>query len=441
MRKVVHIGFGLVALSLRWLPYPFALAMAAGAFFFNWQILPRVGGKRIARSARGNDIGILLYPAIVFVAIALFRGPDRVHIAAAVWAILAFGDGCASLAGRLLPGVRLPWNTHKSLAGSLAFLFFGSVGAYAIARFVGVPATLTLSIAIIVGVATFLSAIAESLDIGVDDNLLVGITAGASLWWLEQWNLPPDLHLDRTRVIWLVVNLLLAIVGYVGRSVNVSGLVAGVLLGTALILFGGWPLYVVLLVFFVLGSATTKVGYKRKASMGIAQEGGGRRGVSHAFANVGVAAICAISYALISPHSALWLAAAVASLATAAADTTSSEIGQLLGRTPFLPLTLQRVAVGTEGAISIEGTLAGAVAAIITAGAGTVALFSSRQVTSPRAFVFFVCAAGAAILGSYIESVAGSLNRQRGKKISNGALNFFNTAVGAVLGAAFAALV
>jgi len=58
---------------------------------------------------------------------------------------------------------------------------------------------------------------------------------------------------------------------------------------------------------------------------------------------------------------ALNLVMGIAALATATADTTASEIGQLVGRRAFLPLTLRRVPVGTEGAISLEGTLAGAV--------------------------------------------------------------------------------
>ncbi len=40
---------------------------------------------------------------------------------------------------------------------------------------------------------------------------------------------------------------------------------------------------------------------------------------------------------------------------------------------------------------------------------------------------------GAAFLGSYLESIAGSWNRRHGGPISNGALNFFNTAAGACL--------
>ena len=39
----------------------------------------------------------------------------------------------------------------------------------------------------------------------------------------------------------------------------------------------------------------------------------------------------------------------------------------------------------------------------------------------------------AAFLGSWLESVAGSWNRKQAVPVPNGVLNFFNTAVGAIL--------
>ena len=153
------------------------------------------------------------------------------------------------------------------------------------------------------------------------------------------------------------------------RGVDLSGAIAGWILGCVIIIGGGPPLYVALLAFFIIGTLATKLGYARKARAGLAQEKGGRRGAAHAFANVGVAAICAV---------ACWrglgfvpLFMGIAALATAAADTTASEIGQLFGKRAFLPLSFRRVERGTEGAISIEGTLAGIVAGCIVAIAGT----------------------------------------------------------------------
>ena len=129
--------------------------------------------------------------------------------------------------------------------------------------------------------------------------------------------------------LWLGINGVLALIGYFVRSVSFSGALGGWFLGAILILGGGWPLYVALLAFFVIGTATTKLGYSRKAKKGLAQESGGRRGFSHAFSNVGVAAICAIAVSRLArgPHGAvelelLPLFMGITALATAAADTT-----------------------------------------------------------------------------------------------------------------------
>src|SRR5207253_3431555 len=105
--------------------------------------------------------------------------------------------------------------------------------------------------------------------------------------------------------------------------------------------------------------------------------------------NVGMAAMLAIVASMSNDGVRFWLAAAAA-LATATADTTASEVGQWIGRRTFLPLTLRRVPVGTEGAISIEGTLAGIVAGFV------VAIVASRE---PRIVVLITLCAFA---GSYI---------------------------------------
>jgi uncharacterized protein (TIGR00297 family) len=409
LRKALHIAFGLFALTLRFLPWAIAAAVAGAAVLGNWLLLHRLVGNRVARHERGYDTGIVLYPLAVMGVIVVFR--DRLAIAAATWAIMAFGDGFATLAGKNIRGPRLPWNEEKSWSGFLAFLAFGFVGAEFTWLFVaGNPPLVVITVTVI------LCAIAESLALNVDDNFIVPIVASVSFAMLLAMRVVPQPRVD---VTWLVVNTILALLGYAMKSVDLSGLVVGWLLGAIVLFFGGWQLYAVLLAFFVIGTAMTKAGYRNKAKRGLAQEKGGRRGASHAFSNAGIAAILATFFA--STHEQIFWYAAVAALATAAADTTASELGQLIGRRTFLPLTLKPVPVGTEGAISIEGTLAGLVAGFL------VALVSTRD---PHMLALLTLAA---FLGSYVESLAGNWNRKRTKSVPNGALNFFNTAAGAAL--------
>ena len=57
----------------------------------------------------------------------------------------------------------------------------------------------------------------------------------------------------------------------------------------------------------------------------------------------------------------------VASLSTKLSDTTASEVGKAYGKRTFLITTLKAVPRGTEGAVSLEGTVAGIVASVAIA--------------------------------------------------------------------------
>jgi len=433
LRKALHIGFGLFAFSLKWLPWWAAAGVAAFAVLGNWLVLHRIVGTGVSRHERGYDPGIVLYPAAVLVLIVVFR--NHIAYAGIAWAMLAFGDGFATLAGRTLRIAPLPWNREKSWGGFLAFFIAGFGMGCAVGVWLGYRGWIAIAI------TALAAAITESLPLHVDDNITVPCAASVALIIagvhptlpFGMWPHTPE---------WIIVNGVLAIAGYFTRSVTFSGALGGWLLGTIIIFGAGWPLYVALLAFFVIGTAATKLGYQRKANAGLAQESGGRRGFSHAFSNVGVAAICAIAvsrFSRIDDEPLMWMTLAylmgIASLATAAADTTASEIGQLIGRRAFLPLTLQRVPVGTEGAISIEGTLAGAVSGTLVAVAAVLAFdYGLPRPFEPMSGVKAIAlVAACAFAGSYIESLAGNWNRKRIDPVPNGVLNFFNTAVGALL--------
>lgn len=217
----------------------------------------------------------------------------------------------------------------------------------------------------------------------------------------------------------LGINLFLALAGWWAGAVRLSGVVAGFLIGFVIYLGGGWRWYLVLVGFFVLGSALTRLGYSRKAARGLAEANRGRRGWQHAVANTSVGAACAAAWLFTGdPRLA---AAFVASMATAVFDTAGSEIGGLYGRTPISLRTLRRVPPGTEGAVSAEGTLGAlAVAAVLVAigmAAGVIPLLTAG-------FVLLAAVGG----GLYESLAAGRL------PLGHAGLNFTNTLVGAILG-------
>ena len=112
LRKCLHIAFGLFAFSLKWLTWWAAALVCLGAIAGNWFLLHRLVGRGVSRHERGYDAGIVLYPVSVLLLVLVFH--DRLHYAAIAWAMLAFGDGVATLAGKAFPLAQLPWNRDKS---------------------------------------------------------------------------------------------------------------------------------------------------------------------------------------------------------------------------------------------------------------------------------------------------------------------------------------
>lgn len=437
LRKIVHMSVGLIAFSLRFLGPFWAAILGAAALANNLFVLHRIGGKHLWRPhehERGASVGIILYPLAVLLLILIFW--QRLEVAAAAWGILAFGDGMASVAGMALGRRKLPWNPRKSWIGSGAYVLFGGLAAAALLVWTA-PAqgrAYDWAFALAVGFATaLLSAALESLPQGLDDNIGVPLVSGLFLLGLVlsygRWEgfLATD-GLGLRLLLAAAVNAALAGAAYAAKTVDRSGVIAGFLVGFLIYAFLDWRGYLVLFAFFVIGSACTKLGYRKKEAAKLAQENKGRRGARHAFANAGVAAACAL-FAALTPHPVLFGLAFAGAFATAAADTASSEIGQLLGRRTFLITTFRPVPRGTEGAVSLEGTLAGVFASLVIAAlAAAVGLF-------PWTGVLFVVIA--AFVGTTFESVVGAALEKR-RLLDNEALNFLNTLVGALAAVVFA---
>lgn len=206
------------------------------------------------------------------------------------------------------------------------------------------------------------------------------------------------------------VTALFAALAYALGMVSRSGALGGFVVG-ALIYAGLGPQgFAILALFVVGGSALTRLGYGRKQRSGTAEAGGGRRGAKNALANCAVAVLCALLAALTSNQA--FAAAFVASLGAAFADTAESEVGQLYGRAPRLVTTFRRVPSGTDGAVSLPGTLAGVGAAGLTALPG----LALGLVETPGSALLV---ATAAFLGTVADSFIGALAPRVGNELTN----------------------
>ncbi|HEX6710010.1 MAG TPA: DUF92 domain-containing protein [Rubrobacter sp.] len=208
----------------------------------------------------------------------------------------------------------------------------------------------------------------------------------------------------------LLVTTVFAALAYALGMISRGGALGGLLVGTTIYVSLGPRGFAVLALFVIGGSLLTRLGYHSKRRTGTAEEHGGRRGARNALANCSVAVLCAVLAA--ATGSQTLLAPFVASLGAAFADTAESEIGQLFSRTPRLITTLRNVPPGTDGAISLPGTFAGATAACLTAALG----LALGMLQTPGSALFV---ATAAFLGTVADSLIGALSPRAGNELTN----------------------
>jgi uncharacterized protein (TIGR00297 family) len=231
----------------------------------------------------------------------------------------------------------------------------------------------------------------------------------------------------------LVVNAGFAAAAFAMRTVSATGVAAGIALGTLIWWALDWRGWAVLAAFFALGSALSRVGWSAKAAAGLAEANEGRRGARRALAKVAFPALVATAHAL-DPRSFLPVVF-LSAFGTALADTAGSEIGQVYGRRPVLLPTFRPARVGEEGAVSVEGTLAGVAASLLLGALG----WAVGLAPGIGAHALWIVAA-AAFVGTTVESIAGAALERRGV-VGKDFTNALNTLVGGAAGGALAAAV
>ncbi len=428
-RQLVHILVGAIALTLRWLTWWQAAVLAVSAVLFNLFVLPKIS-KSVFRPGDLDaplKSGIVIYPLAVLALVLAF--PERLDIVAASWGVLAAGDGFATLIGAHVRSSPLSWNRAKSSGGLVAFIVFGALAAVGLALWTdagrSTPPIWWLGAA--PAIAAIIAGFVETAPIRLNDNISVPATAAIVLWSLsgiDAASLHNSVPVITARLLpALGVNFVAAFLGWRAHTVTVAGAIAGFAIGFAIFLGTGWQGWTLLIVSFVCVAVATRVGFKRKALVGIAEERGGRRGPGNAIANTGIGAWAAL-VALGMTHSDLPRLAMVAAGITASSDTIASEVGKAWGKTTWLVVGFRRVAPGTSGAVSLEGTLAGVISSI-----GLAMLAAALGlITAPMVAAVAI----ASTLASFAEGALGATLEGPGI-LDNNALNFVNSALGAGL--------
>ena len=226
-------------------------------------------------------------------------------------------------------------------------------------------------------------------------------------------------------IVGFLINFILICFFYKTPIMTRNGWISAGALGTILwgcIGFLGW---ISVVIYLILGSLVTKVGFQYKQNIGIAEKRGGRRGPENVWGSAATGVIFAIMIKLNILNQSILEVAFAASFAAKLADTFGSEIGKRFGRNTFLITTLQKVKKGTEGGISLEGTFASLFGSCLMS--YFMLLFG---IISTKDHFFIVLISG--FIATLAESIIGARYQEK-YHLSNEFVNFIQTTLSSII--------
>ncbi len=323
----------------------------------------------------------------------------------------------AAAAAVVLGGEGLGWfrrpGADDTASYTVSYVVGGSVAAAAVAA--ASPDFGAVALAAVT--AVYVAATLRSLDVHV--FWLVAAAAAAAAVASTAPVTPSPVEVGGAAAF----TLALAAATYYADVMTVDGSLAGGFLSFVLLVTGGVEWFLVLAAFVALGTICTRYRSKEKTELGYGHHA--PRGFGNVAANGGVAFAAAVAYAFIvgwDVGGAMPLTAAfAASLATASADTASSEVGVVHGE-PRLITSLEPVEPGVDGGVSPQGEVIAFAAASVIAGLGfIVGLYGAVGLGA-------VTVAG--FLGCNVDSLLGATLEER--LLSNESVNLLSCVSGAI---------
>lgn len=176
-------------------------------------------------------------------------------------------------------------------------------------------------------------------------------------------------------------------------------------------------------VFFVFGTVATSWKMEEKSEDKAVKDRSVKRNSRQVIANGGVAAVMGALVYFVPEKAELFRLMMAAGLASAMADTLSSELGMIYGRSFFNIITLKTEEKGLDGVISIQGTAIGVI------GSAIIALIYAMGFGWDIRILLIIIAGTA---GNLSDSVLGAL-LERKRYLNNDAVNFLNTLIAALI--------
>jgi uncharacterized protein (TIGR00297 family) len=220
----------------------------------------------------------------------------------------------------------------------------------------------------------------------------------------------------------LLVLMTIVIVSIKTEKLTLSGALTGGAIAIFIFMGAGYTGIFILAAFFILGTAATVWRRKEKQHFKAAGDHT-KRNSGQVLANGGVAAMAGILAWFIPSQTELLRIMMAAGLASAMADTLSSELGMVYGRRFYNIITFKKDKPGLDGVISMEGTLLG------LAGSAIIAVIYALGFGWDVRFLIILIAG---TIGNLADSVLGAL-LERKHYLNNDAVNFLNTLIAALV--------
>jgi len=215
------------------------------------------------------------------------------------------------------------------------------------------------------------------------------------------------------QLIFLMICVIFGIIVYYSGALDLLGSSFVTIIGMFIVITRGFNWLIILLLFLFLGSIFTKFKSEYKMRIGLKHE---QRTIKNVVSN----GIVPVVMALFGNYAGF-----IGAIATATADTMASEIGVL--SKPILITSREHVKPGTDGGISLLGTTAGLVGALII---GLTAYFLN---VSPKLSSSLLIALFAGMIGCFADSLLGA-TLERSGLFNNEHVNLSATIIGALVG-------
>jgi uncharacterized protein (TIGR00297 family) len=185
-----------------------------------------------------------------------------------------------------------------------------------------------------------------------EDSLMIeGVGIAMTMWLIQELNYQANLQMVVAAVI---VGFTFGYFAFRSKTADLSGLFSSALVGIILLVFADARWFMIMLTFFILGSAATRYKFEYKKRIGVEQGQSGARGYRNVFANGIVATAAAVLFGVFQQP--VFIVMYVGCVASAAADTVASEIG-VTGGIPYMITTLKKVPIGTNGGVTLVGEM------------------------------------------------------------------------------------